>query len=119
MSLNTALSGLLTASISSISILTFVYIRLSRELQDRKDSGDWRNNPWEITEYKIAKFLKWSVYTGGVACLINLLAWGLLLDIRPTSEFEIGVTLTVVVGVLVMIEVIAILAGIKYSDDIV
>ncbi|NLV06615.1 hypothetical protein GOC83_10800 [Haloarcula rubripromontorii] len=108
MTLDTVAGGLLTASIASISILTFVYIELAGRLKQWKEDGDWQDNPWNIPEYKIGKFLKWSIYLGAAACLSSLVSLYLFLDIEPASDFSVDITLTVIAGILVVVEVVAI-----------
>jgi hypothetical protein len=118
MGLDTAAGGLLTASIASISILTFVYIELARRLKKWKEDGEWEDNPWNIPEYKAGKFLKWSIYLGAIASLASLSSLYFFLDIQPAADFSLDTTLAVIAGSIVIVEVSAIVAGIKYFDDI-
>jgi len=110
-------TGLITVSISSISVLALVCLRVYNICIDIQNKGNWKENSWEMTEYKLFFFLKTAIYLGGVAGLMSLYMLYRTLHFRPSFNYDIESSLTFIIMSLISVEVSSILIGIKYLDE--
>lgn len=112
------ITGLLTAAISSISILTLVYLRVQRICEAMKEKGNWAKKPMQnIPEYRLSVWLKRAIYLGGAAGVVSLITLLYMLQIQPSTQFDPEATLIFIIIIIILVEVGAILAGIKYFAE--